>query len=201
MKKYSSEIIKRDKLIVILKGVGRYEILRTGAELLKVDVPACVVEFKDDKKQVAADMLLLSDRFASDIIIGAKNISNAKEMRLAIKNGAKLIWFDVNNEKLIKKVKKKGLIVIAKAQTEEEALELSSLGVDIIYASAIFKNPRLEDSVFLFAEDFEKAESLMNEGAGGLIMAEPIITPEILKEKNWPKVQELAVKALKIIKK
>ncbi len=201
MKQYSSEIIKRDKLIVILKGVGRYEILRTGAELLKVDVPACVVEFKDNKKQVAADMLLLSDRFASDIIIGAKNISNGKEMRLAYKNGAKLIWFDVNDEKLIKKAKKKGLIVIARAETEEEAIKTLDLGADLIYASKVMKNPRLEDSVFLFAEDFEKAESLMNEGAGGIIMHNPIITPEILKEKNWPKVQELAKEALAIIKK
>jgi 2-keto-3-deoxy-6-phosphogluconate aldolase len=201
MKKYSSEIIKRDKLIVILKGVGRYEILRTGAELFKADVPACLVEFKDNKKQVAADMLLLSDRFGSDIIIGAKNISDPKELRLAFRNGAKLVWLDSDNEKLILKAKKKGLIVIAKAETEEEALKKTELGADIIYSTVVFKNPRLENSVFLFAEDFEKADSLINDGAGGIIMHSPIVTPEILASKNWPEVKEKAEEALKIINK
>ena len=203
MKKYSADIIKRDKLIVVMNGVGRYQILRTGAELFKADVPACIIPFESDNyEQTADNMLLLSDRFGADIIIGAGNISCTRQIKVARKNGAKMVSLSLSDEKLVRYAKHKGLIVLSPASSPEEALLMTEAGADIITIDeaddvGAFSNLSVTDSLFVGIRTPEKIGEIGN--VSGYIMSEPIITKELLEKGDYPGIKAAADEYLKKI--
>ena len=203
MKRYSAESIYNGRLIVYLEGVGRYEILRVTAELFKADVPACIVPIpRENKRQCLSNMLLLSDRFGEDIIIGAEIDSSKKEIREARKNGAKMVVLKRAEEKIIKYAKKLGLIVLSEETNPSLAAISVSAGADIIAVTEKvedFLSPSVTDRLFVSVKDEKEIAALKEKGHFGYILSSPIVTEELLKEKNYPPMKEKADEILKLI--
>ncbi len=203
MKRYSAESIYNGRLIVYLEGVGRYEILRVTAELFKADVPACIVPIpRENKRQCLSNMLLLSDRFGSDIIIGAEIDSSKKDIRDARKNGAKMVVLKRADEKIIKFAKKLGLIVLSEETNPNIAANSALAGADIIAVSENaegYSAPSVSGKLFVVIKDVSEISDLKEKGAAGFIMSSPIVTTELLKEKNYPPMKEKADEILKLI--
>ena len=202
MKRYSPESICNGRLIVYLKGVGRYEILRTAAELFKADVPAVIVPIpRENKRQCLSNMLLLSDRFGSDIIIGAEIECSKKDVRDARRNGAKMLSFKRADEKIIKYAKKLGLIVLSEENIPDIAVNNALAGADIIAVSEkaeAFASPVLSGKIF--AKVTGEADVLsLKDAVNGFILSSPIVTDELLKEKKYPPMKEKADEILKLI--
>lgn len=195
MKESIIETIQKGKIIVDMTGVGKYSVLRTGAALLKADVPACVIDFDKENLDYVFDFTrLLADRFGPDIIICANNIDSKKTAKLARKAGVKAA-FCSPDKKTVSYLKKKGISVFLNCKTDDDVALAKALLVDAVrLPSRAFKT---DLPIILQATSLD---DLPDAYSGEYIpeFSSPIVTKELLESESYLEIEQ---KSLEILRK
>jgi 2-dehydro-3-deoxyphosphogluconate aldolase/(4S)-4-hydroxy-2-oxoglutarate aldolase len=128
--------IKKEKIIVIVRGVYGEDCLNLASALYKGGIRLLEVTFdqnnKEDQLKTHDTIKLLNDRLSDKITVGAGTVTSVNLLRLAKKAGAKFIISPDCNHKVIKKTVKMGLVSIPGAMTPTEIKTAYDSGADFV---------------------------------------------------------------------
>ena len=136
MKNQVIDLISRHKIIVIVRGIKKEQILPTAQALYEGGIRLIEVTFDQTGKIPAADtqamIATIAKEFEGRICPGAGTVMNAQQVRLAAEAGAKYIISPDTNEEVIKESVRLGLVSIPSALTPTEASFAHRCGADFV---------------------------------------------------------------------
>ena len=173
--------------IADMKGIGRWTVLRTGAALFKADVPACVINFSGDIKEVADFTRLLADRFGPDIIITADKIDSKKLAKMAVRSGVRAAFCPAD-KKIASYLRKKGVAVFIDAKGKEDISFAENFSAEAV---RIFRNLKTTLPKIKKADSLDDLKAPFS-GEYIPMFSSPVITKEILETKDYDKIEALS---------
>ena len=128
--------ILEHKIIAIVRGVGKENIVKLGSALLEGGVKLIEVTFnqKDKDNLINTPLLIktLIDTFGDKICVGAGTVMTEEQVEAAFNAGAKYMISPNTNEKVIKKTKELGAVSIPGALTPSESANAYEYGADFV---------------------------------------------------------------------
>ncbi|MBE5782030.1 MAG: bifunctional 4-hydroxy-2-oxoglutarate aldolase/2-dehydro-3-deoxy-phosphogluconate aldolase [Clostridiales bacterium] len=136
MKNQVIECIDRHKIIAIVRGLKKDQILPTAQALYDGGIRLMEVTFDQTGKIPASEtqamISAIAKEFEGKICPGAGTVMNAEQVRLAAEAGAQYIISPDTNEEVIKESVKLGLVSIPGALTPTEAAFAHRCGADYV---------------------------------------------------------------------
>lgn len=130
------EFIEENKIIAIVRGVDKADIIKTAQALYDGGIKLMEVTFNQndpDHLTKTPEMIkLLVDEFGDKMCIGAGTVMNIEQCQAAINAGAKYMISPNVDESVIKKTKQLGAISIPGALTPTEAANAHNWGADFV---------------------------------------------------------------------
>lgn len=130
------EAIKREKLIVIVRGVEREKLIPMAEAMYEGAVRILEVTYSADGSvsdlEVAESIKCLADHFKGRMIIGAGTVLTEKQVELTKKAGGQFIISPDSYDLVIKKTRAEGLVSIPGALTATEIQAAHRAGADFI---------------------------------------------------------------------
>jgi len=135
MKNIIVEILKKQKIIVIIRGIKKDKVAETVKLLCSNSINLIEFTFlhnsSNDLKE-NFEIIEIAKKAVPEAIIGAGTVLSKKEVKTALKAGAEFIVMPDTNSKIIKFAKKKGLTVIPGAFTPSEIIKAYNAGSDAV---------------------------------------------------------------------
>ena len=136
MKEQLIEVIEREKLIVIVRGVKTEKLIELGEALYDGGVRLMEITFDAtgavSDEMTAEGISLLAKHFAGRMHIGAGTVITEKQVELTWRAGGTFIISPDTNEAVIAKTKELGMISIPGALTPTEAQKAHRAGADFV---------------------------------------------------------------------
>ena len=136
MKTETVNAIKRNKLIVILRGISADKIIPLAKALYNGGVRVIEVTYETDgsisDSETAEKIKLLCDYFKGKMFIGAGTVLTKKQIAMTKKAGGCLIVSPNTDKKIIKETVKSGLVSIPGAYTPSEITDAYHFGADFV---------------------------------------------------------------------
>ena len=136
MKEQLIEVIEREKLIVIVRGVKTEKLIELGEALYDGGVRLMEITFDAtgavSDEMTAEGISLLAKYFAGRMHIGAGTVITEKQVELTWRAGGTFIISPDTNEAVIAKTKELGMISIPGALTPTEAQKAHRAGADFV---------------------------------------------------------------------
>lgn len=130
------EYIERNKIIAIVRGTYKEELVNLVSALEKGGVKLVEVTFDqsdpDCLTKTSEAIVTLVKKFAGKMKIGAGTVLNEKQVEIAYHAGAEYIISPNTNQQVIKKAKALNLVSIPGALTPSEILEAYEMGADFV---------------------------------------------------------------------
>ncbi len=130
------EAVENEKLIVIVRGVEREQLIPLAEAMYKGGVRLLELTFSADGKisdcETADRIRMLSEHFDGRMFIGAGTVLTEKQVELCAKAGGKFIISPDTNEKVIKKTLELGLVSMPGALTPTEVQAAHRYGADFV---------------------------------------------------------------------
>lgn len=130
------EVIEREKLIVIVRGVKTEKLIELGEALYDGGVRLMEITFDAtgavSDEMTAEGISLLAKHFAGRMHIGAGTVITEKQVELTWRAGGTFIISPDTNEAVIAKTKELGMISIPGALTPTEAQKAHRAGADFV---------------------------------------------------------------------
>ena len=134
-----SEVISailREKIIVILRGLSREQLLRTACAMEKGGIRLCEVTFsakgEPSDEQTGENIKALLEAFNGKIHIGAGTALTKRQAEIAANAGAEFIISPDTNPEVIQRTRELGLVSIPGALTPSEAMIANRAGADFV---------------------------------------------------------------------
>ena len=206
--KNTVEIIEKEKIIVIVRGVERSKLIPLGEALYNggVRVMECTFDAsgKTPDTQIADNIKMLVEHFGDKMAIGAGTVLTKKQVKLTKKAGGKFIISPDANEQIIKATKKCGLVSIPGVFTATEAVKAYNLGADFVklFPSGMLGAKYLKElkaplsHIKFLAVGGVDTDNMheYNAYASGYGIASGILNKKFIEEGNFEKIEELAKK-------
>lgn len=136
MKNDVINLIARHKIIAIVRGIAKEQILPTARALYDGGIRLMEVTFDQTGKIPAAQtqemISLIAREFEGKICPGAGTVMNAEQVRLAAEAGAQYMISPDTNEEVIRETVRLGLLSIPGALTPTEAAFAHRCGADFV---------------------------------------------------------------------
>ena len=128
--------ITENKIIVILRGLPRDQLLRTAEAVKRGGIRLCEVTFHADgapsDEEVGADIRALVEAFGEEIHIGAGTVLTERQAEIAAEARAEFIISPDVNPDVIRKTRELGLVSCPGALTASEATLAHRAGADFV---------------------------------------------------------------------
>ena len=136
MRKSIIEAVESEKLIVIVRGVEREQLIPLAEAMYRGGVRLLELTFSADGKvsdiETADRIKMLSEHFDGRMFIGAGTVLKESQVELCAKAGGKFIISPDTNEKVIKKTVELGLVSMPGALTPTEVQAAHNAGADFV---------------------------------------------------------------------
>ncbi len=209
------ELIEKEKIIVIVRGVQKEDLIPLANAMYNAGIRLLEVTYdmsgKISDAQTAEHIQMLNDEFAGRMCIGAGTVTTAAQVRLTAEAGGKFIISPNIDADVIKATRELSMISIPGALTPTEAAYAHSLGAHFVklfpvsslgpeYVKAI-KAPL--SGIKLLAvggiDDTNMADYL-KAGVCGFGIGSNIVKKEYVSKKDYAAITQLAKKYISSLK-
>lgn len=209
MKNKVMNSISENKIIAIVRGVEKEKLIPLAEAMYEGGIRLLEVTYSADGKvsdeETADSIKMLVEHFEGRMFIGAGTVLTVSQVELTHKAGGKFIISPDAYDEVIKRTVELGMVSIPGVYTPSEIRAAQRAGADFVklfpatslgtaYIKAV-KAPLSDVKLLVVGgvnadnmKDFEKA------GAAGFGIGSNIIDKEALKEENYAKITELALK-------
>ena len=210
------ETVEREKLIVIVRGVAREDLIplaeamyRGGVRLLELTYSA---DGRVSDEETASRIGMLAKHFEGRMLIGAGTVLNEKQVDLtSLAGGGFIISPDVN-EGVIRKTRELGLVSMPGALTPTEIQTAHRVGADFVklfpvgnmgtgYVKAVKAPLSHIKMLAVGGVDLGNIADYLKCGVCGFGISSGIIDKKMIAEKDFDGIAALAEKYVSIIKK
>lgn len=200
------EIIKKEGLIVIFRGVGIEKIAKTAQALYDGGVKIIEIAFEpsDSKTAIKTAELIkeVKNKLGNKMLIGAGTVISNEYLDAAYEAGAEFIFSPDTDVDIIKRTKKLGLVSIPGAFTPTECKTAYKTGADIIKLfpttiddiNYILNITRpLSNIPFICVGGINEntIASFIKAGAVGVGTGISILKPELIEHENYSEITRL----------
>lgn len=134
--KNTIDTILKEKIIVIVRGIGREKLLQFAEAAYKggIRLLECTYDATGNTpdEEIASNIKMLADHFEGKMLIGAGTVLSEKQVELTKNAGGKFIISPDTCPEVIKETKKLGLVSIPGAFTPSEAVIAHKAGADFV---------------------------------------------------------------------
>jgi 2-dehydro-3-deoxyphosphogluconate aldolase/(4S)-4-hydroxy-2-oxoglutarate aldolase len=199
------KLIKDTGIVVIMRGIGEEEALHTAEVLCKAGVKAIEVTF--NTPGVDKVILSLLKRFKEEVIVGAGTVTSTASAVRAIECGAEFVLAPNIDPEVVSIVKRYGKLMVPGALTATEVLKCYDSGADIVkifpvsyLGTKYIKDLRgpydYIDMMPVGGVDINNAGEFIKAGSIAIGVGGSLIKKDLLTEKNYKAIGELAKKFL-----
>ena len=208
MCKAEIEKIKEGKIIVIVRGVARENLIPLAEAMYAGGIRLLECTYDASEKipdeEIAANIEMLAKHFEGRMLIGAGTVIRERQVVLTKSAGGKFIISPDTNVEIIKKTKELGLVSIPGAITPTEVAFAYRTGADFVklfpidlYGGAKYiKTLRAPLShIPLLAVGGVNPDNMaefLSAGAVGLGIGSGVVDKKLIEEGNFEKITELA---------
>ena len=136
MKQATIDAILQHKIIVIVRGVPREQLLPLAQALYAGGIRLMEITFdasgKTPDKEIAADIRLLCEQMGENMLFGAGTVLKKSQVRLTKQAGGRFIISPDTNESVIRAASRAGLVSIPGALTPTEVQTAFLAGADFV---------------------------------------------------------------------
>ena len=197
------DLIKKEKVIVIVRGVDKQQILNIAKAVLAGGVR--LMEVTCNTKGAAEMIELLSKEMSSEMVIGAGTVINKDLCKMVLDAGAKYIVAPDTNPEVIKHCVKKDIAVLPGAATATEVLTAVRYGAKMV---KIFPAAQLGpdyikmlrgpiDNVGFVAVGgirLNNIDDFFQAGCIGIGIGGSVINKELVEKGHWDQAAEIIKK-------
>lgn len=130
------EMILKEKIVAIIRGIHSDYIIDTVAALVKGGIHCVEVTFNAKSEDASRDTLLsiskIKEHFGDEVAVGAGTVLTVDNVVDAFEAGAEFMISPNSNKDVIRKTKELGLISIPGAVTPTEIIDAYEMGADIV---------------------------------------------------------------------
>lgn len=127
--------IEREKIVAILRGLEKEQLLPTADALFKGGIRLVEVTYRADgsaDEKTARAIETLTNAFGEEMEIGAGTVLTERQAELCAEAGGRFVISPDVNERVIKKTLMLSMVSIAGAMTPTEIAAASSMGADFV---------------------------------------------------------------------
>lgn len=216
MKENVIETVRREKIIVIVRGVERERLIPLAKAMYDGGIRLIEITFDASGKisdtETAENIKMLSECFEGKMLVGAGTVLNTEQVWLAARSGAKFIISPDTNPDVIRKTVSLGLASMPGALTPTEIMTaynsgadfvklfpVTSLGADYIKAvSAPLSNVRF---MAVGGVDLSNIGDYLKAGVCGFGIGSNIVDKSLLKNGDYRGITELAKRYVSEVKR
>lgn len=207
------KVIEKEKIIAIVRNVGKNKIVPLVSALVKGGVKFIETTFTQggDDNETYEKIKLLVDKFKGQVHIGSGTVLTVQQAELTKAAGGEFAISPDTNEEIIKKAKEFGLVSIAGALTPTEIAAADRAGADFVkvfpagnlgtaYIKAI-KAPLSKVKLLAVGGiNTDNIKEFLQAGICGFGIGTNIIDKKMLAENNYDGITELAKKYIESVK-
>lgn len=134
MEQTTLEIMNQYKIITILRGLNKDEVLHTAQALYEGGIRLLEITFDQaaPAKETGDAIRAVNDRFEGKLCVGAGTVMTMGQLYEAFEAGSRYIISPDSNPEIIKETKKLGLVSMPGAMTPTEVASSYAHGADIV---------------------------------------------------------------------
>ena len=215
MKKQIIESIEREKLIVIVRGVAREDLIPLAEAMYEGGVRLLEVTYSANgsvsDEETADRIKMLADHFAGRMLIGAGTVLSEKQVNLTFEAGGKFIISPDSNVAVIKKTCELGLVSMPGALTPTEVQMAHNAGADFVklfpidnlgvgYVKAIKAPLSHVKMLAVGGVNLDNIPQYKKIGISGFGIGSNIIDKALISAGDFKGIAELAEKYVKTVK-
>ena len=208
------DAILENKVIVILRGLSRDELIKTVGAIREGGIRCCEVTYdslgKISDEQTAENIKALVEAFP-DMYVGAGTVMNTNQVILTARAGGRFVISPDTNSDVISMTVKLGLVSIPGAVTPTEAATANRAGADFVkmfpigefgpsYLKALTAPLSHIRFLAVGGVGVENMDDYFKAGAIGIGVATAIVNREMIKKGNFDGIRELSERYVAAIK-
>lgn len=208
------EAIKKEKLIVIVRGVQSDKLIPMAEAMYEGGVRLLEVTYSANKKvsdeETAENIKKLSEHFEGRMYIGAGTVLTTEQVELTQKAGGKFIISPDAYADVIKKTRELGLVSMPGALTPSEIQEAHRAGADFVklfpitnfgtgYVKAVSAPLSHIDFLAVGGVDENNMAEYLKAGVSGFGVGSNIIDKKKLEQNDYKGITELAKKYVAVL--
>ena len=208
-----STVLKK-KIIVILRGLSREQLIRTVDAMEKGGIRLCEVTFnangEPSDQEIGENIRMLSEAFKGKVHIGAGTVLTEHQVEIAANAGAEFIISPDTNPGVIRKTRELGMVSMPGALTPSEATLANRSGADFV---KLFPNSEFHVSYlkaiavplshirFLAVGGIneENLSEYLRAGAVGVGIATNIVNKKLIAAEDYDGITALAKKYVEAV--
>lgn len=201
------EAVKKEKLVVIVRGVPREKLIPLAEAMYDGGIKLLEITFSQDGKitdeETASRIAMLADAMKGRMYIGAGTVTSPEQVELVKKAGGLFIISPDTCAEVIKKTRELGLVSMPGALTPTEVMTAHKAGADFVklfplgelgasYLKALKAPLSGIDFLAVSGVDLDTIPSLLKAGASGFGIGSNIVKSELVKEEKYGELTEIA---------
>lgn len=201
------EAVKKEKLVVIVRGVPREKLIPLAEALYDGGIKLLEITFSQDGKitdeETASRIAMLADAMKGRMYIGAGTVTSPEQVELVKKAGGLFIISPDTCAEVIKKTRELGLVSMPGALTPTEVMTAHKAGADFVklfplgelgasYLKALKAPLSGIDFLAVGGVNLDNISELLRAGASGFGVGSNIVKPELVKAEKYGELTALA---------
>ena len=206
MKQQTIDIIKKEKLIVIVRGVEKEKLIPLAESMYQGGIRLLEITYSKDglsDEETAQNIAMLAEHFNGRMVIGAGTVLNTKQVELTKNAGGRFIISPNTNKEVIEFTNDIGLVSLPGAMTPSEIEVAYEYGADFVklfpvtslgaeYVKAV-KAPLAHIPLLAVGGiDLNNIKSYLNAGISGIGLGSNIVNKELLAKNKFDEITRLA---------
>ena len=207
MKKETISAVENEKLIVIVRGVERENLIPLAEAMYRGGVRLLEITYSADgsvsDEETAARIKMLSEHFEGRMLIGAGTVLTEKQVELTYKAGGKFIISPDTNVSVIKKTGELGLVSMPGALTPTEIQTAHNAGADFVklfpvgnfgvgYVKAVRAPLSHIKMLAVGGVDLNNIADFKKVGISGFGIGTAIVDKSLINQSDYDRITELA---------
>jgi 2-dehydro-3-deoxyphosphogluconate aldolase/(4S)-4-hydroxy-2-oxoglutarate aldolase len=201
------EAVKREKLVVIVRGVEREKLIPLAEAMYAGGVRLLEITFSQNgaipDKQIADSIAMLAEAMKGRMYIGAGTVTRPEQVELVKKAGGLFIISPDTCEEIIKKTREFGLVSMPGALTPTEVMNAHRFGADFVklfplqgfgasYVKAIKAPLSGIDLLAVGGVDLTNIGDFLKAGIAGFGIGTSIVDKTLIEREDYEAVTRLA---------
>jgi len=209
------ETINNEKLVVIVRGIARDDLIPLAEAMYAGGVRLLEITYSANgsisDEETADSIRMLADNFKGRMLIGAGTVLTEKQVELTAKAGGEFIISPDTNPDVIKATRKLDLVSMPGALTPTEIMTAHNSGADFVklfpidnlgvgYVKAIKAPLSQINMLAVGGVSLDNISEYKKLGIAGFGIGSNIIDKKLIESKDFEGITELAKKYVKLIK-
>ncbi len=206
------EAVRRERLVVIVRGVAREQLIPTAEAMYKGGIRLLEITFSQNgstsDRETADNIKMLAEAMKGRMYIGAGTVTKPEQVELVKSAGGLFIISPDTCEAVIKKTRELGLVSMPGALTPTEAMNAHRAGADFVklfpvldlgpsYVKAV--RAPLSGIEFLAVGGVEltNIKEFLKVGVSGFGIGSSIVRQDLIKAGSFDEITALAAEYVK----